>query len=103
MRYEDRNRYYEEFVSLDQLIAENVIRDCRKKYLYSRTGSSESVSWNNQAQAVPAANNTEELYNSLFGKEDLNVVRSKIQRRRHAPAHGGTVVTVSRRWESPAR
>jgi len=68
-------------ISLDQILSREMGGDTRFPFMplsiYDRGWG---CSWNNQGVAIPTLHDVDQIYNKLFGKEDLSAKREQIKR-----------------------
>lgn len=82
LSYNNRHRFVDKFVSLDQYIVENSKRERRFKSLYYKTSFIKGVSWNSQAQGMPSLNDPYSFYDKVFGPVDLKSEASVLKEKR---------------------
>jgi hypothetical protein len=82
LSYNNRHRFVDKFVSLDQYIVENSRRERRFKSLYYNTSFVKGVSWNSQAQAMPSFNDPYSFSQHVFGPVNLKSAAAKLQEKR---------------------
>ena len=82
LTYKNRHRFQDTFVSLDQYIVENSKREHRFKSLYYKTSTVKSISWNSQAQAMPAFYDPYSFYKHVFKPVDLKSESALLKEKR---------------------
>jgi hypothetical protein len=82
LSYNNRHRFIDKFVSLDQYIVENSKRERRFKSLYYQASFVKGVSWNSQAQAMPSINDPRLFYQHVFGPVKLKLESAELQEKK---------------------